>query len=162
MSISLNLLPKGAFNIYVNRILTLLDHPPTHSKQTQKIEKGDLPYKHKHLTDHLPTSSCLRSYWMRLKTPQILSIPFVTLKGTNIVQLLGLLSCTACRLVSSNSVGFFARNCGLVTLGKMFMWEASSRQQLDTMPIEIIPCKKSMEQLFLTIWQPALIFVWFT
>ena len=61
-------------------------------------------------------------------TPKILSIPGVNLNGTNIVQLLGLLSCTACRLVSSNSVGFFARNCGLVTLGKMFMWEAQSKE----------------------------------
>ena len=30
---------KGAFNIYVNRILTFLDHPPTPSKQAQWIEK---------------------------------------------------------------------------------------------------------------------------
>ena len=58
---------KGAFNIYVNRILTFLDHLPTPSKQTQWIEKGDLPYKHKHLTDHLPTSSCLRKYWIAPK-----------------------------------------------------------------------------------------------
>ena len=27
--------PKGAFNIYVNKILTFFDHPPTPSKQTQ-------------------------------------------------------------------------------------------------------------------------------
>ena len=29
------LLTKGPFNIYVNRILTFFDHPPTPSKQTQ-------------------------------------------------------------------------------------------------------------------------------
>ena len=27
-------MPKGSFNIYVNKILTFFDHPPTPSKQT--------------------------------------------------------------------------------------------------------------------------------
>ena len=38
-----------------------------------------------------------------------------------------------CWLTRRQSVGFFARNCGLVTLGKMFMWEAeANRQALST------------------------------
>ena len=52
----------GPFNIHVKRNLTFFDHPPTPSKQTQYIQKGYLPYNSKHLTDHLPTSICLRKY----------------------------------------------------------------------------------------------------
>ena len=36
-------------------------------------------------------------------------------------------------LTRHQSVDFFARNCGLVTLGEMFMWEAqANRQALST------------------------------
>ena len=54
----------GEFNININRFLTFLNHPPTPSKCLQQIERGGLLYIHKHLTDHLPTSTCLRKYLM--------------------------------------------------------------------------------------------------
>ena len=50
---------KGPFNIYVNRILTFFNHPLTPSKQTQYRKRVHLPHRHKNLTDHLSTSTCI-------------------------------------------------------------------------------------------------------
>ena len=53
-----------AFNNYVDRILDFFDHPPTPCRQMKKKRRGHSPYRRRHLTNHPPTPSCLRSYWM--------------------------------------------------------------------------------------------------
>ena len=65
----INNLTKGSFNNYVDQILPNFDHLPNSSGQyylsfVPVNKRGLSIYQVSTATDHLPTSSCPRSYWM--------------------------------------------------------------------------------------------------